>query len=144
MSPLAALALKTALSNLFAPAVQVPGVGAVPFRFDRERFGGAKTYARAGTVIETRSVTGSECVAQIDVFTFDATGANAYRAGDVITRAITAPGALAITEGFAFPYVRADPSFDTREEGPDNSEVTHLVLQFRVRCQALAFAPGRF
>lgn len=145
MSALATLALKSALSASLNPAVTVPGVGDVPVRFDKRRHDEAvTTWARVGTVIESRSVTGAECVAQIDVFTTDADGADAYRAGDFIVQRLTADGALAPVEGFAFPWVRADPIFDLTEDGPNGGDVLHVILQFRVRCQSLALAPGRF
>lgn len=144
MSALATLALKRALSAKLHPSVNVPGLGAVPFRFDAKRFdGGVKTYCRVGTCIENRSVTGSDVTAQIDVFTLDPDGSDAYRTGDVITQMLT-EGGLDDHSGFAFPWIRADPAFDMTEDGPQGGEVLHLILQYRVRCQDMGRAPGRF
>lgn len=144
MSTLATLALKRALSAKLHPSVPVPGVGDVPLRFDAKRFDrGDDTYCRVGPCIEDRTVTGSSVLAQIDVFTRDADGAEAYRTGAVITEILT-EGGLADHSGFAFPFLRAGQSLDLTEEGPDGEDVLHLILQFDVRCQDLNRAPGRF
>ena len=144
MSSLATLALKRSLSAALHPTVPVPGLGDVPLRFASKRFDpGVNTYCRVGTCIENRSVTGSAVLAQIDVFTRDPDGADAYRTGDVITKLLTEQG-LDDHSGFAFPWIRAGQSFDQTEEGANGEDVLHLILQFDVGCQDLVRAPGRF
>jgi hypothetical protein len=121
-------------------------------RYDHPRYDPAQELqVILGPIIATTTVTGWELLVQLDAYSTEPTGALVNAAADrlnalLLRRERVAGGLLPAVPGgtLVFTSVRPDPATTRDEPGPGDTQITRILLQYRIRAHDTGRAHGQF